>query len=325
MHQVIVISDIQDWDRMFNALPLFHTFGLTIGTLLPLMRGIYAYLYVSPLHYRVVPNMIYLTDCTIVLATNTFLHGYARAAHPMDFRTVRYLFAGAEKVQESTINTYTRQFGVRILEGYGATECSPVISVNVPNSLKFGTAGRIMPGMEYRIEPVEGVAEGGRLFVRGPNIMIGYINADANENFQKLGGWYDTGDIAKVDEQGFVTLLGRVRRFAKVSGEMISLMAVEDGLSAAFPQFGQRFQIAVVSQPDEEKGEALIAVTNEPKLRVEDMRQALRERGFTNLAVPRELRVLNELPALATGKINHRELEKLLSNPESAPQLQAAL
>jgi acyl-[acyl-carrier-protein]-phospholipid O-acyltransferase/long-chain-fatty-acid--[acyl-carrier-protein] ligase len=312
LHQVLVISDIQDWDRMFNALPLFHSFGLAIGTLLPLMRGIYVYLYVSPLHYRVVPNMIYITDCTIVLATNTFLHGYARAAHPMDFRTVRYLFAGAEKVQESTINTYTRQFGVRILEGYGATECSPVISVNVPNALKFGTAGRLMPGMEYRLEPVEGVAEGGRLFVRGPNIMMGYVNAEPNAKFQNLDGWYDTGDIAKVDEQRFVTLLGRAKRFAKVSGEMISLMAVEDALSAAFPQFGQRFQIAVVTRPDEEKGEALIAVTNEPKLHAEDLRQALRERGFPNLAVPRELRVLNELPALATGKINHRELEKML-------------
>ena len=314
MRQVLVISDIQDWDRLFNALPLFHTFGLTIGTLLPLIRGVYVFLYVSPLHYRVVPNMAYVTDCTIMLATNTFLQGYARTAHPMDFRTVRYLFAGAEKVQESTVNIWTRQFGVRILEGYGATECSPVISVNIPIALKYGTAGRMMPGMEYRIEPVPGVTEGGRLFVKGPNVMRGYLNPDANAKFKKLGGWYDTGDIAKVDEQGFVTLLGRARRFAKVSGEMVSLTAVEEALSIAFVEVNERIQIAVVSRPDEDKGEALVAVTNETTITIERVRGALRERGFPNLAMPREIKVLNDLPVLATGKVNHRELEKIIAS-----------
>ena len=253
IRQLLAVIDLQEFDRLFNALPLFHSFGL-LGALMPLVRGFFAFLYPSPLHYRVIPNFIYLTDCTVMLGTNTFLSGYARRAHPMDFRTVRYLVAGAEKLQQHTIQTWSQQFGVRPLEGYGATECSPVISVNTPLAFKPGTAGRLLPGMNYRLEPAEGVSEGGRLHVRGPNVMKGYVNAEANTKFSKLCGWYDTGDIAKVDADGFVTILGRLKRFAKISGEMVSLTAVEEALSGAFPQYGRRFQIAVITRPDSDKG-----------------------------------------------------------------------
>ncbi len=312
VRQMLSVIDLQDWDRLFNAMPMFHSFGLTVGTLLPLVRGFFVFLYPSPLHFRLIPNILYLTDCTVMLGTNTFLAGYGRRAHPMDFRAVRYLIAAAEKLQDHTIQIWTRQFGVRPLEGYGATECSPAISVNTPLGFKAGTAGRLLPGVEYRLEPVEGVAEGGRLHVRGPNVMKGYLNKDANEKFKALGGWYDTGDIAKVDASGFVTILGRLKRFAKISGEMVSLTAVEEALAGAFPQFGQRFQIAVISRPDEDKGEALIAVTNETKLALQDVRAAIQSRGLPNLAAPRELKHIKELPKLGTGKINHRELEKLI-------------
>jgi acyl-[acyl-carrier-protein]-phospholipid O-acyltransferase/long-chain-fatty-acid--[acyl-carrier-protein] ligase len=164
----------------------------------------------------------------------------------------------------------------------------------------------------YRLEPVEGVAEGGRLHVRGPNVMRGYLNKDANEKFKALGGWYDTGDIAKVDADGFVSIFGRLKRFAKISGEMVSLTAVEEALAGAFPQYGQRFQIAVVSRPDEDKGEALIAVSNETKLTLQEVRTAVQSRGLPNLAAPRELKHIKDLPELGTGKINHRELERLI-------------
>ena len=310
VRQMLGVIDLRDDDRLFNALPLFHSFGLTVGTLLPLIRGLYTFIYPSPLHYRVVPAAIYDRDCTVFLSTNTFLNGYARKAHPYDFRTVRLLMAAAEKLQEATAASWARRFGVRILEGYGATECSPCLSVNTPLQPAFGTAGRFVPGVEYRLEPVEGVAEGGRLLVRGPNIMRGYLNADANATFQKLGGWYDTGDIVRVDEAGFVHILGRLKRFAKVSGEMVSLTAVEEALAGAFPHYGLRCEVAVLSRPDEEKGEMLIAVTNEPRLRLDEIRAAIKAKGLTNLCMPREIRVVREIPKLGTGKLNHRELEK---------------
>lgn len=312
VRQMLSVIDLQDDDRIFNALPLFHSFGLTVGTLLGLVRGTYIFLYPSPLHYRVVPSAVYDRACTVMLSTNTFLNGYVRKAHPYDFRSVRLLFAGAEKLQEPTVNSWARRFGVRILEGYGATECGPCLSVNTPMQPLYGAAGRFLPGVEYRLEPVEGVAEGGRLFARGPNIMRGYLNADANEKFQALKGWYDTGDIIKVDADGFVHVLGRLKRFAKISGEMVSLTAVEEALAGAFPQYGIRCEVAVLSRPDEDKGEALIAVANEKRLQLDEIRAAIKGKGLSNLCVPREIKFFREIPKLGTGKVNHRELEKLI-------------
>jgi acyl-[acyl-carrier-protein]-phospholipid O-acyltransferase / long-chain-fatty-acid--[acyl-carrier-protein] ligase len=312
MRQMLAATDIQDTDRLFNCLPLFHSFGLTVGTLLPLVRGLYVFIYPSPLHYRVIPSAFYDRDCTVFLSTNTFLNGYARKAHSYDFRSMRYLFAAAEKLQEATATTWSQKLGVRILEGYGATECSPCVCVNTPIAPKYGSVGRLLPGIEYKLEHIEGVEEGGRLFVRGPNVMRGYLNADANAHFKELGGWYDTGDIVSVDAEGFLFVRGRLKRFAKVSGEMVSLTAVEDALAGAFPQYGMRCQVAVVTRPDEEKGEALIAVTNEPKLQLEEIRAAIKAKGLTNLSVPREIKTVREIPKLGTGKINHRELAKMM-------------
>jgi acyl-[acyl-carrier-protein]-phospholipid O-acyltransferase / long-chain-fatty-acid--[acyl-carrier-protein] ligase len=259
-----------------------------------------------------VPTAFYHADCTIMLGTNTFLNGYARKADPYDFRSLRYMFAAAEKLQEATATLWARRFGVRVLEGYGATECAPCVSVNTPLQAKYGSAGRIMPGMGYKLEPIEGVAEGGRLFVRGPNVMKGYLNADANAKFHSHGGWYDTGDIVRVDEEGYVFIQGRLKRFAKISGEMVSLTAVEDALAGAFPHYGLRCQVAVIARPDEDKGEKLIAVSNESKLSLDEVRGAIKAKGLPNIAVPREVKFVHEIPKLGTGKTNHRELEKLV-------------
>jgi len=348
IRQMIAIIDLVETDRFFNALPLFHSFGLTIGLLLPMVRGVFVFLYLSPLHYRVVPSAFYDLDCTVFFGTNTFLSGYARKAHPYEFHKMRYLFAGAEKLQEATATLWMRKFGVRVLEGYGVTECSPALSVNLPMHPRHGSVGQLLPGIEYRLEPVEGITDAsnsrreeahseiqnpksallnehpaspsgppadgkaGRLFVRGPNIMRGYLNPEANAQFQALGGWYDTGDIARIDPDGFVFILGRLKRFAKVSGEMVSLTAVEDALAGAFQKYGLKFAAAVVAKPDEGKGEKLIAVTNEPRLTLDEVRAAVRARGLGNLAVPREIKILHDLPRLGTGKINHRELEKMI-------------
>ncbi|MDI1248594.1 MAG: AMP-binding protein [Lacunisphaera sp.] len=310
IRQAGAVIDLTDDDRFFNAMPMFHSFGLTGGTLFPLVRGCYTFLYPSPLHYRVVPTLVYDRACTLLMGTNTFLNGYARKAHPYDFNSLRYLIAGAEKVQSATLDTWARKFGVRILEGYGATECSPLISLNTRMDPCVGSAGRLVPGLDHRLEPVEGVAEGGRLFVRGPNVMQGYLNAEPNAAFRALDGWYDTGDIVHVDADGYLHIRGRLKRFAKVSGEMVSLTAVEDALAGAFPQFGLRCQVAVIARPDEDKGEKLIAVTNESRLQLADVRTAIKAKGLSNLCAPREIVVVASIPKLGTGKTNHRELEK---------------
>ncbi len=312
IRQMLGVTDLMDTDRLFTCLPLFHSFGLTVGLLLPLVRGFYVFIYPSPLHYRVVPSVFYDRDCTIFISTNTFLNGYARKAHPYDFRSMRYMFAAAEKLQEATAQTWAQKYGVRIFEGYGATECSPCVSLNTPLAPRYGSVGRLLPGIEHKLEPVEGVTDGGRLFVRGPNVMKGYLNADANAKFKELSGWYDTGDIVSVDAEGYLQIRGRMKRFAKVSGEMVSLAAVEDALAGAFPQYGLRCQIAVVTRPDEGKGEALIAVTNEPKLTLDEIRDAVKAKGLTNLSTPREIKVVREIPKLGTGKVDHRELQKMI-------------
>ena len=313
IRQLLAVFDLNDTDRLFNAMPLFHSFGV-IGMALPLIHGCYVFLYPSPLHYRVIPALIYDLDCTVFFGTNTFLNGYARKASPFDFRSVRLLIAAAEKLQEATASTWARQFGERILEAYGATECSPCVTVNTPINPRFGSAGKFLPGMEYTFAAVEGVAEGGRLWVRGPNIMRGYLNKEANETFLAGGGWYDTGDIVRIDEDGYLFILGREKRFAKVSGEMVSLTAAEEALAGAFPQFGLRFQIAVLARPDHERGEALVAVANDQKLQLEDVRAVIKAKGLSNLYVPKEINICRDIPKLGTGKVNHRELQKVIED-----------
>ena len=308
LRQLFSAVAVMDTDSLFNCLPMFHSFGLIVGTLLPLCRGIRTTVFPSPLQYRQIPTAVYNSNATMFLSTNTFLNGYARMAHPYDFRNLRYLLAGAEKVQQATADTWARKFGVRITEAYGVTECSPAISANTKVSNRFGSVGRLLPGSAGKVEGIDRGAAAGRFVVGGPNVMKGYLNADANEAFQALGGWYDTGDIIHVDTDGYFWVRGRAKRFAKVSGEMVSLTAVEDALAGAFPQQGEECEGAVGALPDAEKGERLVAVTNEPKLELAEIREAITAAGLTNLYAPRDLQVVDELPKLGTGKLNHREV-----------------
>src|SRR5712671_5183167 len=247
-------------DKVFNVLPVFHSFGLTVGVVLPLVSGVRIYLYPSPLHYRTVAELIYAVNATIMFGTDTFLAGYARVAHPYDFRSLRYILAGAESVKESTRRTYAEKFGLLVFDGSAATETAPALALNTPMFNKFGTVGRILPGMEARLEKVEGVEDGGRLYVRGPNVMLGYLKVENPGVLEPPpAGWHDTGDIVTIDEQGFLTIKGRARRFAKVGGEMISLAAVEALASELWPNE----PTAVVAVPDMRKGERLILVTQQ--------------------------------------------------------------
>ena len=302
-------------DKVFNVLPVFHSFGLTVGTMLPLVSGVPIYLYPSPLHYRTVAELIYGVNATIMFGTDTFLNGYARVAHPYDFRSLRYILAGAEPVKESTRRIYMEKFGLRILEGYGVTETAPVLALNTPMFNKFGTVGRILPGMEARLEKVEGVEEGGRLFVRGPNVMLGYLKAEKPGVLEPPAeGWHDTGDIVTIDEQGFVAIKGRAKRFAKVGGEMISLAAVEMLAGELWPNAPS----AVVAAPDPRKGERLILVTQQKDATRSQFIAFARERHASELMIPAEIMILDKMPMLGSGKVDMMSVNKLVQEHVAA-------
>jgi acyl-[acyl-carrier-protein]-phospholipid O-acyltransferase/long-chain-fatty-acid--[acyl-carrier-protein] ligase len=302
-------------DKLFMALPAFHSFGFTGGIVLPLISGVPTYFYPSPLHYRTVPELVYGICATYLFGTDTFLGGYARMANPYDFRSLRYIVAGAEPIKESTRATYLEKFGLRILEGYGVTETSPVIAVNTPMFNKFGTVGRMLPGIEARLEKVEGVDQGGRLYVRGPNVMLGYLRADKPGVLEKPPeGWYDTGDIVAIDEQGYVAIKGRAKRFAKIGGEMISLAAVEMLAAELWPSYNS----AVVAMPDARKGERLVLVTDKHSATRADFQAYARSKHASELMFPSEVMVLDKLPLLGSGKPDLQTIQKLVREQAAA-------
>jgi acyl-[acyl-carrier-protein]-phospholipid O-acyltransferase / long-chain-fatty-acid--[acyl-carrier-protein] ligase len=308
-------------DRLFMALPVFHSFGFMGGLVLPLISGVPTFLYPSPLHYRTVPELVYGMSATYLFGTDTFLAGYARMANPYDFRSLRYIISGGEPVKEATRRVYLEKFGLRILEGYGVTETSPVLAMNTPMFNKFGSVGRFMPGVKARLEPVEGVAEGaGRLFVTGPNIMLGYLRADKPGVLEPPPqGWYDTGDIVAIDEQGFVTIKGRAKRFAKVGGEMVSLAAVETLAAELWPTYNS----AVLAVPDARKGERLILVTDKHSATRADFIVYGRSKHAHEITFPSEVIIMDKLPLLGSGKPDLVTLQKFV-NEQAAAKATAA-
>ncbi len=319
--QLASVIDFHGGDIVFNAMPMFHAFGLTGGTILPLVSGVRTFHYPSPLHYRIVPALIYDTDATICFGTDTFLNGWARYAHPYDFYAMRYIFAGAEKVREETRRLFADRFGVRVLEGYGATETAPVLALNTAMHCRPGTVGRFLPGIEWRLEPVAGIDAGGRLFVRGPNAMLGYLRDSAPGVLESLAdGWYDTGDIVSVDPAGFVTIVGRAKRFAKIGGEMVSMTAAETLVASLWPHDAH----AVISVPDARKGESLLLVTARVGAEVRDILAFARERGVPEIMVPRSVLSVPAVPLLATGKVDYPAVVQLMETARSTQVLESA-
>jgi acyl-[acyl-carrier-protein]-phospholipid O-acyltransferase / long-chain-fatty-acid--[acyl-carrier-protein] ligase len=310
--QVTAKVDFNAQDVVLNAMPQFHSFGLTAATLLPLFTGMKTVFYPSPLHYRIVPELAYDVNATVLFGTNTFLAGYGRHAHPYDFYSVRYVIAGAEPVQEQTRRLWADKFGVRLFEGYGATETAPVLAVNTPLEYRAGTVGRLLPGIEHHLVKVPGIDTGGRLEVRGPNVMLGYLRADnpgvlvppATDNGP---GWYDTGDIVNFDEAGYLSIQGRAKRFAKVGGEMVSLAAVETLAAEVWPDAAH----AAVSLPDPGKGETVVLLTESTGADRAELLVAAKARRIAEIQVPRRVLPVTHLPRLGTGKVDFQAARAL--------------
>lgn len=310
--QVLSVIDCTASDKMLSALPLFHSFGFTIGAMLPAVSGCRALLYPTPLHYRIIPELIYDHDCTIMFATSTFLANYARFGHPFDLRRVRLVGSGAERLTEDVKNAFFEKFGVRIIEGYGVTECSPVVAMNSCMAWRAGTVGELLPGMEARLEPYPGIEGGGVLHVRGPNVMLGYMRETApgaiDPPASSFGpGWHNTGDLAEIDADGFLRILGRLRRFAKVSGEMVSLEVCEQLAAIASPAARHASSLRL----DPGRGESIVLFTEDPQLTRERLHQAARERGAPELALPRRIVHLDRIPVLGNGKKDYVALDQL--------------
>ncbi len=303
--QIFAVIDITTADKIFNAMPVFHCFGLTVGMLLPVVRGIKTFLYPSPLHFRVIPDLIYDTDSTVMLGTDTFYRGYAHYANQYDFANIRIAVAGAEKLKEQTRRQYSDEFCLNILQGYGVTETSPVLSVNTLLEGKIGTVGKPLPMMELKLDKVEGLDKGGRLSVKGPNVMLGYIKAEQPGVIQPQGEWYDTGDIVDIDDDGYITILGRAKRFAKIAGEMVSLSIVEDLASALYPEQTH----AAITIPDERKGEQII-LYSESKITREELLARARQNGVAEISLAKNIIFMESIPKLGSGKVDFVTLNK---------------
>lgn len=297
-----------DW-ICFNPMPIFHSLGLTGGVILPLLAGLRSFQYPSPLHVKQIPGLLKDTKASLLFSTDTFVNQYARSGEPADFATLQFIVCGAEKVREETHHVFNTQFGgIPILEGYGVTECSPVVAVNFPDNNHHGTVGRLLPGMEARLEPVEGITGGGRLWLKGPNVMGGYINIEAPDVIEApKDGWHDTGDIVHMDAEGFVHILGRAKRFAKIAGEMVSLTAVERIAEEVWPDNRH----AVVAVSDDKKGERLILITDKTDADVNRLTRWAKENGAPVLAIPKKILKVEVVPVLGSGKTDYVTLQKL--------------
>lgn len=315
IRQLAARIDFSNQDVVLNALPMFHSFGLTIGTLLPVLYGLRTFLYPSPVHYRIIPEIAYDISATILFGTNTFLAGYAKYAHPYDFYSLRYVFAGAEKLRAEVRREWETKFGVRIFEGYGATETSPALSMNTPMDNRPGSVGRLLPCIEYKLEEVPGLLEGKRLHVKGPNNLSGYLLHEQPGRLQQPqtsfgSGWYDTGDIVNIDEDGFVHICGRAKRFAKIGGEMISLTVVETLAGNVWPEALH----AAVAVADEKKGEQIILLTNHKSAERTALVTQAKQVGLSELCVPRKIKIVKEIPLFGSGKTDYQRAKLLVDD-----------
>ena len=303
--QTCAVLDFSPADKFFIALPLFHSFGLTVGALLPLLRGIPLLLFTSPLQVKLIPELIYDRNCTVLFGSSSFLSQWGRSASVFDFHRLRYVIAGAEKLQPVVRDMWLNKFGILIFEGYGVTETAPVIAVNTRHANEIGTVGQLVPAMQACVVAVEGLSEGGRLHVSGLNVMRGYYLADAPTILSPVPSligapWYDTGDLGQLEDNGMLRILGRQKRFAKVGGEMVSLELTEQIARLIDSEGGH----AAVAVSDAHKGERIVLVTTNAQLDRTQMASQAKAAALPEIALPKAFVVVETLPLLGSGKLD---------------------
>jgi len=312
-------------DKLCGILPFFHSFGLACTMWLPLIAGVPACFVPNPLDGKLVGETIHAEKATLLFATPTFLLNYFRRCEAEDFRSVRFIVAGAEKLKTKMIDMFDEKFGIRPCEGYGVTECSPLIAFNVPDvdvaggrqiGTKEGTVGHTIPGLAVKVLDVETrrpVEQGtpGLLFVKGPNIMKGYLKLPEKTADVLKDGWYNTGDIVSIDEDGFVSIRDRLSRFSKIGGEMVPHMTIEEvcmkGLNIHDPV------LAVTSVPDEKKGEQIVILYEKDKVDLDALQYILAESDLPKLYIPKadNLIGVEQVPHLGSGKLDMMKLRQM--------------
>ena len=312
------MMDIYDMDNLLAVLPYFHVFGLTINLWTPLCLGMTSIAYANPLDFKIIAKLIKEEKPQLLVGTPFFLEGYARQSKSGDFASVELAVSGADKCPESLRELYREKHGIEIFEGYGTTETSPVISVNPRDNNKPGSIGIAIPGTEIRIESIEngdpcepGVT--GKIMVKGDGVMQGYLNDMEESHLRLKSGWYDTGDLGYLDEEGYLWHKGRLKRFVKIGGEMISLVMVEETLNNVTPE---EVECCAVELPDAKRGSRIIGVTSK-EIDQQEVSKKLADE-LPNLALPKKYVVVEEFPYMGSGKTDFRTLTQIVRDQEES-------
>jgi acyl-[acyl-carrier-protein]-phospholipid O-acyltransferase/long-chain-fatty-acid--[acyl-carrier-protein] ligase len=309
---ILGIYDLKAEDICISMLPLFHVFGLTANFWLPVILGNTMVAHPNPLEYQTISSLVRKYQVTYMAATPSFFYGYLQKSEPGDFSSIRYAIAGADKLPDKVYEGFLKKHSIHIYEGYGTTETSPVISANAPGAHKLGSIGKPAPGVQVKIvdiatDEVLGPNQEGKILVTGDLVMEGYLGDIEETSLRIRNGWYDTGDIGIIDSDGFLWHRGRLKRFVKVGGEMVSLVKVEDVLSRLLPE---DVICCVVDVPNPTKGADVVAAVANGNF---DMHKVLKQlkKELPSIAVPKQFYVIEDIPMMASGKVNFREVEKI--------------
>ena len=299
-------------DTFMSTLPYFHVFGLTVNLWIPLYHGDTILTYANPLEYRKVCEIVRDHQATLMVGTPSFFWGYLKKSEKGDFQTLRISLVGADKCPDSLRDAFYEKHEKILLEGYGATECSPVISSNSPDDNRPGSVGKPIPGVQVRIENYEtgeecAPGEDGRILVKGGNVMKGYFDDFEQTSLHIRRGWYDTGDMGNIDQDGYLWHVGRIKRFVKIGGEMVSLVKIESVLDTLLPE---EAHCCVVEIPDSTKGSKIIAVTTE-QVNEKSILKRMAEQ-LPKIALPKQFLVFEELPKMGSGKIDFRTITDMV-------------
>jgi acyl-[acyl-carrier-protein]-phospholipid O-acyltransferase/long-chain-fatty-acid--[acyl-carrier-protein] ligase len=312
INDVPEVVGISDKDIIMSILPMFHVFGNTVDFWLPMLTGMTAVTYANPLDYKIIPKIIKEQKVTLIAGTPVFFLGYLRESEPGDFESVRLMIAGADKTPDSLREGYRKKHGIELLEGYGTTETSPVVSVNRPDMNRPGSIGPLLPSVKVKIADIATgkalpAGKEGKILVKGDLVMKGYYD-DIEETALRIeDGWYDTGDMGYMDEDGFLWHRGRLKRFVKIGGEMVSLVRTESVLQDLLPE-GEN--CCIVEIPDSVKGAKLLAAVT-VSVNDKEMINKMREK-LPAIAIPSQFITFDDLPKMGSGKVDFRTVTDII-------------